>query len=144
MTLGQNSDLSNRDLSLKTALLLAITSAHRGKELHLLSINLINIHNKHTTFQFYKKHKKTKPGEKPRPSTFHRSPGNPLLCPCHTVDAYVTRSREWRIRDYASKLYHLDQLFLSSIEPHKAVCKSTVATWIVDMIRGGRGRCFHL
>ena len=51
--LGQNSDLSNRDLSLKTALLLAITSAHRGKELHLLSINLINIHDKHTTFQFY-------------------------------------------------------------------------------------------
>ena len=135
LNMGENSTLTNRDLSLKTVLLLAITSAHRGAELHLLTVNLVNIHNKHTTFQFYKKHKKTKPGEKPRPSSFHRSPGNPLLCPCHTLDAYINRSREWRIRDNISKLYNPDQLFLSSIEPHQAVTKPTVATWLVDMIR---------
>ena len=133
--MGENSGLNHRELSLKTALLLAITSAHRGKELHLLSVNLLNIHHKHSTFQFHKKHKKTKPGKIPKPSTFHRSPGNRLLCPCTTLDDYVRRSREWRIRDHTSKLYQPDQLFLSSIEPHQAVSKSTIATWMVDMIR---------
>ena len=135
MTMGQNNDLSHRDLSLKTALLLAITSAHRGKELHLLTVNLVNVHDKHTSFQFYKKHKKTKPGEKPKPSTFHKSPGNPLLCPCLTLQDYMSRSREWRIRDDASKLSYPDQLFSSSRVPHQAVTKPTVAKWMVDMIR---------
>ena len=135
ISMGQNTDLNHRDLSLKTVLLLAISSAHRGKELHLLTVNLINVHHKHTTFQFYKKHKKTKPGEKPKPSTFHGSPGNPLLCPCRTINDYISRSREWRIRDDSSKLFHPAQLFLSSREPHQAVCKPTIAKWMVDMIR---------
>ena len=135
ISMGQNTGLSHRDLSLKTVLLLAITSAHRGMELHLLTVNLINVHHKHTTFQFYKKHKKTKPGEKPKPSTFHGAPGNPLLCPCRTINDYISRSREWRIRDDSSKLFHPAQLFLSSKEPHQAVCKPTIAKWMVDMIR---------
>ena len=45
------------------------------------------------------------------------------------------KSREWRIRNNASKLSYPDQLFLSSRELHQAVTKPTVAKWMVDMIR---------
>ena len=120
-SMGPNANLSNRDISIKTAILLAITSSHRGKELHHLRVHLMNVLNSHTTFHFNKKLKTTKTGEKLPTSTVRRFSGDTLLCPCNTLDDYLARTREWRITDFSSKLVKPDQLFLSSIEPHQRV-----------------------
>ena len=49
-SLGENQSLSDKNITLKLSLLLAITSAHRGAELKKLKVSLMNLHEEFVDF----------------------------------------------------------------------------------------------
>ena len=51
-SLGENQALSDKNITLKLSLLLAITSAHRGAELKQLKVSLMNLHDDFVDFSF--------------------------------------------------------------------------------------------
>ena len=62
-SLGENQALSDKNITLKLSLLLAITSAHRGAELKQLKVSLMNLHDDFVDFSFSGKLKTSKQGK---------------------------------------------------------------------------------
>ena len=66
-TITQKLDI--RMLSKKLATLLAITSLHRGSELHLLNLDLLSLFDDRAEFKFTDQHKHSKAGVLGKPSS---------------------------------------------------------------------------
>jgi hypothetical protein len=133
-TLGDNMTMTLMDLSQKTVFLLAITSAHRGKELHSLKLHLMNLHEEYIVFQFDVQFKTTKQGQRPKDTYFHTFKEDPILCPTETLRSLLARTQEYRTTDTITGRWLPDKIFLSTIKPHKEVSKPTLATWIVRIL----------
>ena len=117
-SLGENQALSDKNITLKLSLLLAITSAHRGAELKQLKVSLMNLHEEFVDFSFNVKLKTSKQGKKDSSSKFHQFNDDQRVCPLVCLRTYLDRSREWR---YEGDSLIQEQLFLSYIKPHKVV-----------------------
>ena len=126
-SLGQNSDLSLKDLSHKTATLLTLCTAGRSSDLCLLSVNhftsttgclklickgLSNCQDLITFVLFVQSYEK-----------------QPLICPVQYFEAYVCRTREFRSLDNF-RLFVPGQLFLGISRPHAPVKACSIAHWV--------------
>ena len=130
-SLGENQALSDKNITLKLSLLLAITSAHRGAELQQLKVSLMNLHEDFVDFSFSGKHKTSKQGKKNITSKFHVFTEDQRVCPVSCLRYYLDRSKIWR---YQGDNLIQEQLFLSYIKPHKAVSKPSIARWIKEFL----------
>lgn len=130
-SLGENHVLSDKNLTLKLSLLLAITSAHRGSELKKLCVSLMNLHEEFVDFTLSGKIKTSKQGKGNKVSKFHQFVEDRRICPVSCLKAYLERTRSWR---YQGDTLGLDQLLLSHIKPHSAVSKATIARWIKEIL----------
>ena len=130
-SLGENQALSDKNITLKLSLLLAITSAHRGAELKQLKVSLMNLHEEFVDFSFNVKLKTSKQGKKDSSSKFHQFNDDQRVCPLACLRAYLDRSREWR---YEGDSLIQEQLLLSYIKPHKVVSKPSIARWIKEFL----------
>ena len=127
--LNQNSNLSLKDLSRKLAMLLALASASRSSDLHLLDLRYIKHSMDYVEFQIAGLLKTRRSGP-PRSFTIKRLPTVESLCPVVTLEAYerVTQPFRGAIMDKSSKL------FLSLKQPHNPVSSSTIGRWIKSLL----------
>ena len=126
-TKPSNDLLSIKDLSLKLVILLALTSLHRGSELHMLDLGLMSIFNDRIEFTFNKPLKHSKPGKTDPPSIFYEFPANSKLCPKHCLQSYLENTHPWR--DSPS-----GPMFLSFINPHNPVTKQSLTRWVKEIL----------
>ena len=121
--LPDNDQLSDRLLTLKLTMLLALASAGRCSEIRNLDIRYMTRSATSYTFQFTKVTKSWKKGKPPPSLEFFELESNRKLCVVSAIDTYLKRSLQWR----AGSKY---QLLLSTIHPHKEVAKSTISGWV--------------
>lgn len=128
---GDNENLSLKDLTLKTAMLLALTRPSRSADLHNLDITLSRSSPEGITFLPMKPAKQTKKGKVASEFFFPKFEENPRLCPVTTVHKYlmVTDPLRGQGDDKAA------QLFIAYIKPHNPVTSSTIARWLKTLLQ---------
>ena len=102
--MGQNEELSDKDLTLKTVMLLALTAIIRCSDLHILDSTYMAIGTDKIVFNLPGRPKNCrKRGQKPEPVVFRTSGSN--LCPVGTIKAYIERTKSWREKNNESKFF---------------------------------------
>ena len=125
--LKDDSTLSDRDLTLKTAMLMALTAIKRCSDLHTLDTKFIAIGQDKVIFKIYGKPKNfRKKGKAPGPVTFWSS--GLELCPVTTIKAYLERTKPWREGNTDTRF------FLSYVKPHQPVTSSTIGRWLKTVL----------
>ncbi len=126
--MGDNSALKLKQLSLKLALLFAITCPKRVSSLANLDLNHHRFSPEGLTFTLFTT-KTTRPDE--TVTAFYTVfPGGKRLCPVACFKEYISVTAKFRnsTKDQSNKL------FLSFIKPHKPVTSSTLACWIRSLL----------
>ena len=127
---GSPGDLSDRDLTLKLTMLLALTTACRGAEIRVFKVSLVGDKGTEMTLATDELSKTSRPGKKPRSITVVEFRDHSLdVVGC--LRTYLERTKCWRKGDH-------DQLLLSFRQPHSAVTTSSIARWLkVVMVEAG-------
>ena len=126
---GQTETLSLKDLSYKLAMLLALLSATRSSDLHLLDLRFITFHTDEVQFQIAGLSKTRRSGP-PRTFTIKRLPEMTTLCPIATLETYISVTSSFR----GSNPSKQPQLFLALNQPHRPVSSSTISRWIKSLM----------
>ena len=119
--LPNNNDLPDKLLTVKVAMLLALTSASRVRDLHILDTWFIVKTSKKYVFKFHKLHKSWRQGQNPTTLEFVAFSQDKNLCVVSALDEYLNRTEKWR------RVNNEKQLLLSYIQPHKQVVTSTIS-----------------
>ena len=127
-TLGDNHSLSLKSLSLKLVVLLALTRPSRSSDLSNLSLKSMRILPDGVQFNPVCLLKQFCPSRPLKPFTFPSFSANKLLHPKETVQAYVAKTESFRGEGK-------DKLLLSYVQPHNPICSSSVARWIVTILK---------
>ena len=127
--LPNNSDLSEKLLTFKVAMLLALTSASRARGLHILDTRFIVKTSQKYVFKFHKLHKSWRQGQKPTTLEFVAFSQDKDLCVVSALDEYLNRTEEWR------RANNKTQLLLSYIQLHKQVVPSTISGWLKNVLK---------
>lgn len=122
--LGDNQALSLKILTLKTAMLLALTRPSRSADLHSLDTQLIRSNPEGISFRPSKPPKQTKAAKIGQEFFFPKYEENQSICPVRTLNHYLSRTETLRERSDKS------QLFISFIKPHNPVSSATIARWL--------------
>ncbi len=122
---------SLRDMSIKTAFLLAMASGRRCSELHALSIGEFTVFSKrgvHLHFRpgFLAKNERSDFVASPLFLPNIASPGKERGCPVRALKCYINRTCTIRGK--------IDQLFITTCKPYRPVAKATIAGWLVEAI----------
>ena len=125
---GDNDQLSNKELTLKVTILLALTTSSRISALHILGLNHVIKTSEYYEFKFHKPHKSWRRGESPPSLKIYAFPSDHALCAVAALDCYIEATSIWREKNQTS------HLLVSFIEPHNAVAKSTVAGWVKQIL----------
>ena len=125
----KSKELSDKYLTLKTTMLIALTSASRSLGIHHLDIRFMQISDSQIIFTYSKLHKSWKKGSKPPSLSFTEFPEDEDLCVVKTLKTYLARSGQWRQNGQPT------QLLLSHIKPHIAVSSDTIARWIKTILK---------
>jgi len=125
--LGANKDLSLKQLTMKTVMLLALTRPSRSADLSKLDLQMRSFKSNGVVFQPAHLAKQSR-SSKPMADFFFTSfAGDSTICPVTTLRAYEERTERFRADlpcDSRSKL------FLSFIGQHTPVSSSTIARWL--------------
>ena len=127
-SLGENSSLSNKCLTLKLSMLLALASAGRSSDLRSLDIQYMTINDNSINFELGVLTKSRRKGQPPFKLTFDRFDSDPLVCVVSIISCFLDRSKAWRAG--ADKT----QLLLSYIRAHTEVVPCTIAGWLVELM----------
>ena len=119
-------NISDKMLTLKLTMLLALVSAARAHEITYLNLKFLVKHTSEYSFHFGKPTKVDRRSRTRPPIKLRHFRENSNLCVCHHIDLYMERSKSWRSEN--------DQLLLSFIKPHKPVTSSTVSRWIIEVL----------
>lgn len=125
---GEEDDkLSNKDLSLKTAMLLALAKIKRCSDLQILDTRYMALGEDKVVFRLAEKPKnfRTK-GTIPPPIEYKSIGGS--LCPVRTIKSYVVRTTPWREKNKATRF------FLSYINPHEPITSSSLGRWLKTVL----------
>ena len=128
-SMDRNPNLSLKDLSRKLAMLLALASASRSSDLHLLDLRYIRHNVDYVEFQIAGLSKTRRSGP-PRSFTVKRLPMVESLCPVVTLEAYIKVTQPFR----GEIIGKSSQLFLSLKQPHNPVSSSTIGRWIKSLL----------
>ena len=101
---GDNDQLSNKELTLKVTILLALTTPSGLSALHILNLNLMMKTSEYYEFRFHKLHKSWRRGESPPSLKIYAFPSDKALCVVAALDCYIERSLIWNEKDQASQL----------------------------------------
>ena len=130
--LGDNSELSLKQLSGKLVVLLALTSAERGSELAAHDLRFRRFYPEGVSFTLPQLTKKSCVGN-PTKTSFHASlPCNARLCPIECLREYEKRTEAFQPN--ASNANVSNKLFVSYIRPHRPVSSSTLARWMKETL----------
>ena len=121
-------ELSDKQLTLRLTMILALAGAHRCGELRMLSHHLCQTSDGSIRLSLLRPRKTQRSGEPLQQVCFAPFPV-PELCPVQHLLAYIARSASWRTADNASP-----SLLVSFRKPHKPVSSPTVARWLKDVL----------
>ena len=121
-TILNSDDVTLKDLTLKTVMLVSLVSAQRGKTIHYLNLNDMISSETLITYTLSKLLKQSKPGVRPMVVQFTSYPADPRSCVVTTLKMYLARLRCKR-GDYK-------QLFITYLKPFKQLSRSTISRWI--------------
>ena len=125
--LGENKALSLRLLTLKSAMLLALTRSARSVDLSKLDIRARSFTSTSVTFKAQHLSKQSR-SSKPLADFFYpRYPEDNTICPVVTLQAYEDRTSEFRALSTDNQKI---SIFLSRIGKHDPVTSSTIARWL--------------
>ena len=125
-SLGKNDALSLKQLTLKTAFLMAITRPSRTADLSQLDTSRLRNNRTGVAFLPSVLAKQSRQGRSIVEFFFPLFPDNPVLCPVKAIRAYLDRTESLRGTEV--------KMFLSYIKPHKAITSSTIARWLKSML----------
>ncbi|XP_046350514.2 uncharacterized protein LOC124131340 [Haliotis rufescens] len=125
--LGETSELSLKDLTLKLNMLLALVSGQRAQSLHLLKLKNMSESNNKVLFVLTDLVKQSRPGSHLKPIELERFE-NERLCVVSCLKSYLERTSAYR-----TDSVH-DQLLLSHLRPHKPVTRETVSRWLKNTL----------
>ena len=123
---GSNDSLSLKQLSWKTAMLLALTRPSRSADLSQLSLSGKQYKPAGVTFTPSSLAKQSRQGKPITEFFFPSFQHDSGLCPVVTLKAYEERTVTCRGAE--------TKLFLALIKPHKAVTSSTIARWLKSLL----------
>lgn len=126
--LPENEHLTDRLLTLKLTTLIALTAAGRSSEIRFLDIRFMAKTDNSIIFWLNGLSKTRKKGQSPQKIELHKFEVNQKLCVFRTIECYLTRSKSWRNDGK-------NQLLLSPLKPHREVVKSTIANWILVVLK---------
>ena len=120
--LGDNMDLSLKNLTYKLVMLLALSTAARSSDLVLLSTELISFVTEGVRCQLSGLSKQSRPGHvrSALEITFYQE--DTSICPVDCLKTYLRKTQGLRGRS--------KQLFIGLVKPHKPVKACTIARWI--------------
>ena len=124
---GRIQELSDKFLTYKLTMLLALTSASRVLGLQHLNIRFMVKTPSSFTFNFHKLHKAWKKGKSPLFVVFHTFKEDSSLYVVEVLNEYLKRSEKWRTSDDC-------QLLLSFVQPHKPIVSSNISEWIKKVL----------
>ena len=124
-----NEALTDKQLSLKMAMLLSLSAISRCSELHLLDLRLLSRYSSYFSFEIYGTMKHQKPNTKLKPIEFGVYSSDAMLCPVEVMKAYIARSEQWR-----GKRPGFSQLFLGMRNPHKPIDTTSISRWIKNLL----------
>ena len=113
--------LSLYDLTLRTVTLLALVSAQRCQSLHLLDIDTMSVSKDSYVFILEGEFKQSRLGHSNLHIVLPSFPDDIRICIVQTLAIYLDRTRSLR---------NSSRLFISTVQPHGAVSKDTLARWI--------------
>lgn len=116
--------LSLRNLTLKTVMLIALTSACRGDTLFKLDIS--DMREGKSSFNFHVLMKQSRRGYTTPVINLKAYPCDRRLCVYTVLKHYLSRTSSLR--------GHETRLFLSYLKPHKTVTKCTISRWIKTVL----------
>jgi len=119
---------SDRNLTFKLTMLLALTAASRASEITNLDIRFLAKSPSVYVFHFNKLTKNGRQGKPPPVIELLPYEKDSNLCVCRTIDLYLERTKGWRD---SSK----HQLLLSFKNPHNEVTTSTVSGWLKEILK---------
>ncbi|XP_065918856.1 integrase/recombinase xerD homolog [Dysidea avara] len=126
--LGDNESLSLKMLSFKLVVLLALTRPSRSNDLSNLSLKAMRVLPDGVQFNPACLSKQSKPSRPLKPFIFPSFSSDKRLCPKEALAAYITRTESFRGEGK-------DKLLLSYVKPHNPISSSSVARWIVSMLK---------
>ena len=125
--LERNETLSLRLLSIKTAMLLALTRPSRSVDLSKLDIRARSFTQSGVLFKAQHLSKQSRPSKPLADFFYPKFSEDPQLCPVTTLRAYEAKTLEFRgLQSDSPKT----TLFLSWIGKHDPVTSSTIARWL--------------
>jgi len=124
MSWPKNEELSMKNLTLKLAGLLALTTGQRVQTLAAININNIIVSNT-VQIKITEILKTTRPAQL-NPvfslSKYH----DQKLCVVDALLVYLSRTKSYRVDS---------NLFLALTKPHKSVCSQTISNWLVTLLQ---------
>jgi site-specific recombinase XerD len=126
---GDNRTMNTKQLTLKLAMLMALSSAGRSSELVSLSTKYMVDEGEQISFQMHKVYKTAKPGKPLMKLSFQTFDLDARIDVCECIRAYIDRTQEWRNKTKGK------DLFLSYIEPHKPIVSSSFARWLKSVLK---------
>ena len=126
---GPSNGLSLEDLTIKTAMLFALTRPCRGSDLAALDLNNRSFCPEGVVFVPLRLSKQSWPSHSGVEFFFPAFIDEECLCPVATLKAYELKTKEFR-QDKGE-----NRLFRSFIGQHKAVSSSTIARWLKSCLQ---------
>ena len=126
-SMADHEDLSFKELTLKTVMLMALANADRASDLHLLDIRYMRPLPDRIKFSVPGLSKTRRSGP-PREVEYSRFADDQKLCPVRALLSYIDVTKDKR----SEKEY---KLFLALKKPHMSVSTSTISRWLKEMLR---------
>ncbi len=135
-SMGPPSDLDNKQLSWKTATLVALATGKRVADMSLMSISQAHMFlgRDQIIFNLLPGSKTDRPNHLSNQVTLYRNRKNPSLCPVYYLKQYLIRTEPFRSAEGSSKLW------IGCNAAKKPVCTATIASWIKTIITSAKAQ----
>ena len=121
--MSDNSQLSDKDLTHKLAVLMALLPASRASLLQHINIKFMAKIDMSYKYYFHKLHKSWGKGKAPPTISYQAYTKDHNLCAVKTLDECISGTESWRSGEECS------QLLLSFVNRHKPVVSCTISDW---------------
>lgn len=109
-------------------MLLLLVTGQRGQvPIYLLSLDGMTVNTTSCQFQLLDHTKTSKPSQKCKPLVINEYTPDPTFYPLSTLKEYIQKTKPLRNSE--------KQLFISFVQPHKAVSRDTISRWTKDVLK---------
>ena len=128
-SLPAHKNLSDKELTLKLTMMLALTATSRFSEISYLNISFKVKTEEKYIFSFNKLTKVCRRSKSQPTLSFHEFEQDKSLCVVSLLDTYIEHGKPWRQDQQKG------QLLLSFVKPRNEVVKSTISGWTKEVLK---------